>query len=224
MSFWIVSLLTSAVLGIAILRTIRQQDIAVVEAARVNIYQKQRELSQTKKVLKLTEREWALAFGTFSAVDIETTGLSNAKSKIIQIAIVEFVGGRASGTWSTYINPGIRIPTNATKVNNITNEMVTSAPFFTDVMHVIQRQLDTAPLVAHNMKFDTDFLIAEFAKQNVSWIPKYGYCTMRMAWGAPIAEPPLEERKFYNKRERRYVTYKVRDREPWLKLGVLMML
>ncbi len=187
---WTIICLILVVVVVATLRKYRQQDIANLAAAELQLDGRQGALFQAKTNLRLREQEWSLAFDSFNAIDIETTGLSRAKSRIIQIAVVSFVAGDASYTWSTYLNPGIPIPENATKVNNITNEMVASAPSFAHIMSDLERRLNSNPLVSHNLKYDTDILMAEFSKQGVSWFPLYGYCTMRMARGAPITDSP----------------------------------
>lgn len=107
-------------------------------------------------------------------------------------------------------------------MNTITDKMVASAPGFTDLMHDIRRRLDATPLVAHNLKFDTDFLIDEFARHTVTSHPRYGHCTMRQADGAPTPPLPREERTFYSKRQRQHVTYTVRTEQRWQELAAAM--
>ena len=217
MFVWLVGLIITFILAAAI-KELRRKNIAGVVAAKIAFENRQKELINANEELRITELKWSLAFDCFTAVDIETTGLARAKSRIIQIAIVTFIGGRVARVWTTYLNPGVGIPENATKVNNITNAMVASAPVFGEIAHDIRLRLDSSPLVAHNLKFDTDFLIEEFARQKITWLPLYGHCTMRQTSGAPTPDPPREERTFYSKRERRYVTYRVRTEQPWLKL------
>ena len=218
----VLGLLVGVALAFVIRRLIIQQFLAAVAEAKLARDMSEETLRHCRSTLLKIEHEWSLAFDNFVAVDIETTGVAKAKCRVIQIAIVTFRGGRRSSVWSTYLNPGVTIPESATKVNRITDDMVKSAPTFSDIRYDIQRKLDAAPLVAHNLKFDADFLIEEFARLRIPWEPNYGHCTMRWKPGPPVADPPREERTFYSKRYRKEITYKVRNTLPWKKLGEAM--
>jgi DNA polymerase III epsilon subunit-like protein len=190
-----------------------------VANAKATLKVKQAEVAGSRDKLNRVEQEWEMAFRSFSAIDVETTGLATATSKVIQIAIATFKAGRPVNVWSTYINPCVRIPPNATKLNQITDAMVRDAPKFDGVMKELQRKLQEFPLVAHNLKYDTSILIEEFSRRGIRWQPRYGHCTMRKASGYPVDDPPRERHTFYSRRYRKYITYlEKRSRAPWQKL------
>jgi hypothetical protein len=109
--------------AVSIILGIRQRDISGLAMAERHLAVKHDAMYAAQSILKQIEQEWSLAFDGFCAIDVETTGLASAKCKIIQIAIVTFEGGRVANAWSRYLNPGVKIPVNATKVNNITDIM-----------------------------------------------------------------------------------------------------
>ncbi len=67
----------------------------------------------------------------YVAFDIETTGLHD--SEIVDFAAVRIRAGRVDGAYRTFIKPKKPIPTEVTLINGITNEMVASAPSFSDI-------------------------------------------------------------------------------------------
>jgi DNA polymerase-3 subunit epsilon len=96
-------------------------------------------------------------------VDTETTGLSSRQDRIIEVAIVLARVDRLSGRimevldeYQTLQDPGIRIPTMATMIHGITNDMVRGEEI--DRQRV-QALLSAATIVlAHNSGFDKGFV------------------------------------------------------------------
>ena len=64
----------------------------------------------------------------FIAFDVETTGLSPAIDRIVEIGAVLFANGEPVDSFSTLVNPRMNISASATAVNHITNNMISSAP------------------------------------------------------------------------------------------------
>jgi len=142
-----------------------------------------------------TDNIRALAFGKFCAVDVETTGVKRATSRVLQLALVLFDGGKPVGKRVWLFNPGVPIPPNATKVNRITNEMVVSCRSFKECAEEIRPLLERYPLVAHNLEFDTDMVNEEFDRIGPSLKISYGFCTMRRSAGKPEYREPGERRR-----------------------------
>lgn len=99
----------------------------------------------------------------FSFLDIETTGLYCASNdRICEIAILH---GPVNGNmvpWKTLINPRYPISPEASRVNNITNEMVQDAPTFDKVSGRILSLIKNSIVICHNAPFDIGFLSFEF--------------------------------------------------------------
>lgn len=103
---------------------------------------------------------------TYAVFDLETTGVFNKGGRIIQIGIAFIKDNKIIDTFNTFVNPGIDIPTEIINLTGITNAMVKDAPYFEEIIPVLENMLKDCVLVAHNAEFDWDFLNKEFALVN----------------------------------------------------------
>lgn len=99
----------------------------------------------------------------YIAFDVETTGLSPKEDRIIEVGAVLFEYGEIVDTYSTLVNPNVKIPSEATAVNHITNDMVKKAPsednVYLDLIEFLGDALNSQTIIcAHNAKFDMNFL------------------------------------------------------------------
>lgn len=99
----------------------------------------------------------------FIIIDIETTGNNHKCSKITELAIYQHNGQKITNHFTTLINPEIDIPYYITKLTGINNEMVKNSPRFYEVAKTIVELCAGRIFVAHNAKFDYNFLKAEFS-------------------------------------------------------------
>jgi len=91
--------------------------------------------------------------------DVETTGLfPKDGDRIIEIAAVKVRNGEMVDEFESFINPQRDIPIEASRVNNITDDMVADAPVAEDVLPKMIDFVGGASLVGHNVKFDLEFL------------------------------------------------------------------
>lgn len=95
---------------------------------------------------------------TFVVFDLETTGLHVNTSKVIEIGAVKIVKGKLTEVFSTFVNPLEHINDEATKKNNITDDMVKNAPTFSQVFPDFYKFIEGSIIVAHNINFDLPFL------------------------------------------------------------------
>ena len=95
---------------------------------------------------------------TYVVFDIETTGFSAIKDKIIEIGAVKVKEGEIVDRFSTFVNPQRPIPYEITKLTGIQDEMVLSAPTIEEVIPDFLEFIGDAVLVAHNASFDVGFL------------------------------------------------------------------
>lgn len=102
-------------------------------------------------------------------LDCETTGLSVSKDRIIQLAIIKyFADGRPPLERVRYLNPGIPIPAEATKIHGITDEMVKNEPTFQKIHKNLMDLFADADLVTYNGNdYDIPLLIEEFDRCDV---------------------------------------------------------
>lgn len=112
-----------------------------------------------------------LGIETFVAFDLETSGLSPKSHGIIEVAGIKFSSdGEQLDKFQELANPGHLIPPEATRVNGITNQMVRGArPSFDVVRQFVHWVGSDAILLAHNARFDTQFLAASFRNNGYSF-------------------------------------------------------
>ena len=100
----------------------------------------------------------------FIAFDLETTGILPGVDRIVEIGAVRFNGTDVDGVFSTLVDPEIPIPEEATRVNNITNEMVSGKPTIETLLASFAEFCGEDLIVAHNASFDAQFLTADIVK------------------------------------------------------------
>jgi DNA polymerase-3 subunit epsilon len=103
--------------------------------------------------------------------DTETTGTKADKDRIIELAAYDPVLNK---TFVTLINPGIPIPSEATAIHGITDEMVATAPTSQEALRqfIDFCEGDTVLIAHNNDSFDLLFLKAEFERNSIpmpSW-------------------------------------------------------
>jgi len=97
--------------------------------------------------------------------DIETTGLSlQDGSRIIEIGAVKIKSEKILDEFHSFINPECLIPPEVTNIHHITNDMVQEAPKREEILPQFIDFTGGACLVAHNIKFDLDFLCYELSQ------------------------------------------------------------
>ena len=101
--------------------------------------------------------------------DIETTGFSPARDRIIEIGAVKMQNGKTLGEFSQLINPRMPIPLNIQELTHITDEMVADMPSIEEVLPKFRAFCEGCVLVAHNADFDTSFIHRKAAEQGIDW-------------------------------------------------------
>ena len=95
---------------------------------------------------------------TYVVFDLETTGFSPIKDKIIEIGAVKVEHGEITEKFSTFVNPKIPIPFQITQLTSITDQMIMNAPDIENVLPQFLEFIGDAALVAHNASFDVSFI------------------------------------------------------------------
>lgn len=104
---------------------------------------------------------------SFVVFDLETTGFSPTRNRIIEIGAVKVVNGKISDRFSTFVNPKVPIPPRITEVTSITDDMVQDAPEITTVLPEFLAFCEGCVLVAHNAEFDYGFICKKGAEQGL---------------------------------------------------------
>ena len=119
--------------------------------------------------------------GGFAVVDVETSGFSPQKNRIVEIGIVLLdPRGQPVHSWSSRFNP--QGPVGPTHIHGIRPEDVADAQLFSDAIGEIVALLRGNVFVAHNARFDVSFLRAEF--ERAGWVLPEApiLCTQEASW------------------------------------------
>lgn len=116
----------------------------------------------------------------YAVVDIETTGGYAAAHGITEVAIIIHDGAQVIETYETLINPHQHIPIHIQTLTGIDNDMVASAPDFSDVAAKIYGLLHDKIFVAHNVNFDFSFIRHHLQACNYTLNCKK-LCTVRLS-------------------------------------------
>ena len=105
---------------------------------------------------------------TYVVFDLETTGFSPIKDKIIEIGAVKVENGVITDKFSTFVNPKVPIPFEITNLTGITDDMVMEAPDIETILPQFLEFVGDAVLVAHNASFDVSFIEQNCRYQDIT--------------------------------------------------------
>lgn len=116
---------------------------------------------------------------TFTAIDIETTGLDPRTDQIVEIGLVKFTAdGTILDEFATLVNsPGSSL--GAREVHGIDDADLAPAPRLDQVLPEAFAFMAGTVLVAHNLDFEGGFLAAAAAHTRLSLPPVLGLCTLQ---------------------------------------------
>ena len=98
------------------------------------------------------------------AVDVETTGLSPLRGRVIEIAAVKISSGQLKDVFHSLIDCGRPVPEPVQRINGITNEMLIGQPKPEAVFSAFRNFVGHSTLLAHNAPFDGSFIRHEFGR------------------------------------------------------------
>jgi DNA polymerase-3 subunit epsilon len=118
----------------------------------------------------------------FAVVDVETTGArAGFGDRITEVAVAVVHGGRREIVFESLVNPERPIPRAVCAITNITDEMVRHAPRFAELAERLLAALAGRVFVAHNARFDWNFLSAELRRSRDLTLDGTRLCTVRLA-------------------------------------------
>lgn len=113
-------------------------------------------------------------------LDLETTGASADRDRITEIGLIEVRDGEYVDEWTTLVNPGFAIPQGIAALTGISDDMVAAAPTFAELAPELMQRLEGRLLIAHNARFDYQFLRAEFRRVGIAFASSV-LCTVRLS-------------------------------------------
>jgi DNA polymerase-3 subunit epsilon len=118
----------------------------------------------------------------FAVVDVETTGCrAGFGDRITEVAVAVVQGPRREIVFESLVNPERPIPRAICAITNITDDMVRHAPRFTELAERLLAVLSGRIFVAHNARFDWNFLSAELRRSRDLSLEGTRLCTVRLA-------------------------------------------
>ena len=92
--------------------------------------------------------------------DLETTGFSPEKNRIIEFGAVKIADGKVADRFSQFVNPEEPIPFRIQKLTGISDSMVAGAKTIDLILPFFLRFCEGCILVGHNVAFDIGFVKA----------------------------------------------------------------
>lgn len=118
---------------------------------------------------------------TFCIVDIETNGSHvNKGHQIIEIGAVKYKGGEILDKYESLVYAKT-IPEYIQEVTNITPLMLEDAPVLKTVLEEFKLFLEDDVFVAHDIKFDYNFISNSFEKYDLGKLENRKLCTIDLA-------------------------------------------
>lgn len=111
-----------------------------------------------EKSAPITKKTPVKKLKNFVVIDTETTGLKVGGNDIIEVSAIKFENFVPVSIFSTLLKPRKPIPTDASDVSGITDDMVAESPKFSQIKSALSDFIGGLPLVAHNAAFDVKFL------------------------------------------------------------------
>jgi DNA polymerase III epsilon subunit family exonuclease len=117
----------------------------------------------------------------FVVFDLETTGLSAARSRICEVGAVRVRALEVVDSFQSLVNPGVVLPEPVARLTGLREQELRSAP---SVPRVLERFLAFAGdelLVAHNARFDQRFLERQLLLMHGRHLSEPPLCTAALA-------------------------------------------
>ncbi len=128
-----------------------------------------KELSEKELCVSHIEINDPLRDLDFVAFDTETTGLSAAMERVVELSAVRFrFNGEELGTFDELIDPKRSIPEDAARIHGISDAMVKGKPLINEVLPRFLEFCEGAVLLAHNAEFDLGFLVHEASRSAIT--------------------------------------------------------
>ncbi len=104
---------------------------------------------------------------SYVVFDIETTGLSSTRDKIIEISAVKIENMQIVSQFSTFVNPEEKISEFTTELTSITDNDLVGAPKIDEAMPKFIEFCGDSILVAHNATFDIGHIYANMERLGI---------------------------------------------------------
>jgi DNA polymerase III subunit epsilon len=114
-------------------------------------------------------------------IDVETSGLSPRRHRILQIAAIEVdPAGNVVDEWNSYVRPRFgRV--GPTEIHGLTAASLRDAPAFRGIAPTLAQRLGGAVVIGHNVDFDWEFVRRSLRRVGVAIPPTARFCTLELS-------------------------------------------
>jgi DNA polymerase-3 subunit epsilon len=130
--------------------------------------------------VRLKTRTTPIKEQKFCIIDIETNGSKVQNGQIIEIAAIKIKNGEIIDSYESLVYAK-EIPEYIQEVTNITPSMLKGAPTLKDVLLEFRIFLEDTVFVAHDIKFDYNFISASMELYNYGKLENRKLCTIDLA-------------------------------------------
>ena len=109
--------------------------------------------------------------GEFVAFDVEATGLSPERDRLIEIGAARMRGTEVLERFTTFVDPERLLTDNIVELTGITDEMLRGAPSEREAVTAFLAFCGDRPLIAHNANYDLNMLKAACRRLRLSFRP-----------------------------------------------------
>lgn len=134
----------------------------------------------------------------FTAFDTETTGLNKLNDRIIEIGAVKFDKNGIIDSFSSLINPNIKLPRLCYELSGICDEMLVNEPTIDKILPDFYRFISNTRLIAHNANFDVNFINCEATRFNFPTLAKPCIPALDTVQISRFCFPDFENHKLQN--------------------------
>lgn len=113
-------------------------------------------------------------------VDIETTGTSVTRDRIIEVAVLRVENGEIVDRYESLIDPGTYVSPFIEAYTGIKREELEKAPTFSSIAETLLELFAECTFVAHNVRFDYGFVKNEFQRLDLPFSAKL-LCTVKLS-------------------------------------------
>jgi DNA polymerase-3 subunit epsilon len=145
-------------------------------------------VSTANKTLPQVALEF-IQYHNFVILDTETTGTDQHDgAEIVQLTVLNPIDRSWPAQIHTYIKPSKSIPTAATAIHGITDDMVKDAPTFREVYPQLMRALQNKIVIVYNADYDIYLIDRLIIQSRLPMIDFESFCLMKAYanyWKAP---------------------------------------
>lgn len=124
----------------------------------------------------------------FTVVDVETSGLSAGVDRVLSIAAIQLdERGRRAQEFYTLLDPGC--DPGPVHIHGLTRQKLHGSPRFEHIHPHLSSMLTGRVMVAHNARFDYDFLAGEFRRAGAVLPVRQRLCTLALARRVALPTP-----------------------------------